>query len=458
MKRLLSLLLGSTTAAVLLLPYSAAAQVVISTTAEQVYDSNIYLESGDRIELPPGAVIPGGGTVLPEDLDGEENDDLITRVGVDLSGGHVVGNGNLDFVYDAGVGAIFFWENTDEDRITLDTFFELRSREKFLAKPLVASLSSGFASGGADIAVAEGTAASQIQTHTAEFSFGAEEWQWTRSSYANVMYRLTRHDFLGEFLLSDREDDRREPTGSDYFANSVDTSYVYSLAPDTDVNIDAFGTLINFTGTDSNGELLVEEKDRIDYGARVGFTKLFSQKLELRGAVGADLSYLVDEPDPVFVEVINPDGTTTTVMDNPSRNSSSLAFDLRLTYQALERTVVSAFVDQSSGVDTDGSRILVRSVGANLSHRLTQDFWLSAAGRFQQFEEGDELSDSTDRFDASVSARYALRPNMSLVAGYNFTDQSAGTASDPLVSTDNDDYTVHRLFLSFNVGFVGLPS
>lgn len=456
MRRLLTLFISSAAASALLIPAAAEAQVVVSLSAEQVYDSNIYLESGDRIEVPPGVVIPGGGTELPQDLDGEENEDLITRVGVDFSGGEVLARGNFDFVYDAGVGAIFFWDTEDEDRLTLDSYMAIRSREKFLAKPLVASLSSNFDSGGASIAVAEGTASRQVQTHSAEFTFGAEEWQLSRSSHANILYRLTRHDFLGEFLLADRDSDRRDPSGSDYFANSVDSSYIYSLTPDTDVNIDVFGTLINFTSTDSNGEVLAEEKDRIDYGARIGFTKLFTQKLELRGAVGADFSYLVDEPDDIFVEVPNPDGTTTPVLTTPDRDSTSLAFDLRLTYQALESSVVSVFVDQSSGVDTDGSRTLIRSVGLNASHRVNRDFWLSAAGRYQQFQEGDELDDPTDRFDASLSARYALAPNMSIVAGYNFTDQQSDAPIDVLSESDN--YTVHRAFVSLNVGFVGLPS
>lgn len=458
-------LLASVVFAVVELPRSASAQVVVSMTAEQVYDSNVYLESGDRVELPPGVVLPDGSTELPDDLDGEEDSDLITNVKLSLGGGEVVAKRNLNFVYNAGVGALFFWDIEDEDRVTLDSFLELSTREELLSEPWVASLSSAFTSGGADVAVAEGTAASQVQTHSAEFRFAAEDYQVSSRSHIDAGYRLTRHDFLGEWLLSERDNDRRDPIGSDFFANSIDGSYVYNLSPSTDANLDVFGTLLNFTGTDggveetvgSEDEAFDGEHDRIDYGARVGLTRLFSPKLRMRTAVGADLSYLIDDPEDVFEERLNPDGTTTTVLATPSNNSSSFAFSVNLDYQAAEATTVSVFAEQSSGVDTDGSRILIRSFGVNAAHRLTEVLWLSGAGRYQQFDEGDSLGNSTDRFDTSIALRYVLAPNVSLTGGYNFTTQDS---DEPLLGagTDSSDYDSHRAFVSFNVGFVGLPA
>ncbi|MCB0358530.1 MAG: hypothetical protein KDD44_02810 [Bdellovibrionales bacterium] len=441
------------------LAQSAAAQVVVSMGVEEVYDDNLFLESGNKRVVPEGFVPPEGLTVddiFTVDNDGKIDDDFITNVFVDISTARELGRyGTLSA--DVGFGALIFADLDDENRLTLDSLIQLDANREMLPNHLYASLNSDFNSGGANVAVAEGTAARQVQTHTATFAFGLENLPVANQLEGNLGYNLVRHDFLGEFVLSDRPDNRLEEEGSDFFANTLAGSLVYALNQTTDLDVSSNVTLYTFSTVNSNDnpDLTSEELDRFDYSVSTGIQHAFSERLQGSANVGVDFSTLVDTPMDEVIEVTNPDGTTTSIVQTPDDTSSSLAFSGRLDATPFDGTGASLVVVQSSGVDTDGSRIIIRSVGLNLSQDITDRLQFGAGGRYMQFDQGDSLSDSTDRYSLSTSLRYALTESLSLSAGWNYTNQDASGQED--ITSRDQDYESNRFYVAINAGLVGIP-
>jgi hypothetical protein len=437
-----------------LLPGAASSQVVFSTGVQEFYDSNVFLE--DDLSEPREHTSSSGGVVINKYNDGNLNDDYITSVYVRGSTAPHLSR-YFTSAFDVQVGGLFFANEGSENRLTLDSVIRFENEQNVLPQPWLIFVESRFDSSGMSLASASGTAARQGETHDATMGIQVGERQLTDLTYFNAGYSLLRHDFLGEWT-SDSSSDNRSPIelqGSDYFDNRIDLSLKRIVTEKVAVSLLSPVSYLTFTDTDSNSVDQSSDLDRVDYTPALGVSYLANRRLSLGARVGVDYSYFTQSPADRTITVIGDDGLPVIVTETPSRDETSLFYSGDLSYLIGEYTSVQLSALQSAGTDIDGQRVLVRSFGINGSHMFGNRTVFTIGGLYSQFDEGDSLSGATERYEAVTSLRFSLTDTLAIQLGYNYANQNAGDQSG--LSFGDNDYETHRIFLSLDTGFVGLP-
>lgn len=440
----------------------AAAQVSVSVGVQEIYDDNIFLEddgglTAGALQAQQNAEAAGEPFEIPVDADGETNDDLITHAYVGLSSAKQLGD-VAKLAAEGRVGAYVFNDESDENRLSLDTLLRLDASDAWLPKPLALSLASIISSGSNDITVAEGTVARQSQSHVAALDFGARGWRVAPKTDLGLGYSLTRNDFLGEFEFSNPKDDRLEEEGSDYFNNAIQTSVTQYLSDTFNIGVQASASALTFTNVQSNDldNKSEDDLDRYQYTASTGFLYTPTEKLTVGANVGFDGSTFKEERDEIMVTLPDESGMPQTITSQPDKSDSTLAFSGNARYLLSTESSVSLRAAQSSGVDIDGDRLVVRSFGASGNQILGDRFEFILSGRLVQFENGGEIDEPTDRYEATATLKYSITEAIVLAAGYNFTAQDAPNTDEALIFR-SQDYESHRAFISLSAGLVGTP-
>ncbi len=438
----------------------ATAQVAVSVGVQEVYDDNIYLEDDREVPIREG-IDPITGQpvqIVPQkNVDGKVNDDLISHPYLSISGAPNLTE-HLTTSLEGKVGAFFFGEETDENRLTLDTLLDVSAAETLIPQPFYLNLSSSLNSNSQDITVAEGSSARQSETHTAGAQLGFRGYEFAPQTDWAAGYIFERHDFLGEFLFSDRAN-REDEEGADYFRHGAETSVTRHVTPEFDVDVHGGVDYLDFTSVESNDpdEREDSELDRLDYNASVGFTYLASAEFQVDGEAGVNISDFTGDREPRTVLIRNPDGTESLVIEDSESNETSFEFRGGFTYTPAAGTALKGDASQSTGTNIDGDRLLIQNFSLDLTQRLGERYELYGRGAYLRFDEGDSLGTSTDRFELIASLRISLTESIVLSAGYAFARQEADEESTSLDFV-TDDYENHRAFIQLDAGLVGVTS
>lgn len=441
---------------------SVSAQVSISLGVQELYDNNIFLED-DKTVLPSAiedAIANGqidAGSI--EQFDGDENDDFITNPSITLSSALPL-TPHLDTSAEGKLGAYFFADESDENRITLDATLKTASKETLLSRPWYFEVADQLSSDSDDITVAEGSVARQSETNEASAVVGIKEWEFMPKTDLGVDYTFVRHDFLGEFLFDSRDDDEREAEGSDYFSHGANAKVAHHFTDRVDGHIRGGTEYLDFTSVDTNDveAKSEDELDRLDSKVATGVMYRVSEALEVRGEAGASFSHFSEEGDPEIITVVNPDGSISEFLEDSDQDENSFDFDLQLSYTPEPGMAFTAGANQSSGINIDGDRLTVRRFLLNGSRRIGDRLEFVLGGLVTQYDEGGSLSNSSDRYEGTALVRYALTEAIALSIGYNYANQDATEDSFGGNVFDRDDYEVHRVFLSLDAGLVGVKS
>jgi hypothetical protein len=415
---------------------SAAAQVVYSVGTQQVYDSNIFLESGSA---PQG--LPEDVELLKE-FDGKKNSDFISNPYVSAAG-RVNLSPKLVTAFNARLGAILFADNGRENRFAVDAMFSVTPEEGVLPPQWTFFLTEALTSQANAVGIAQGATTRQGQLNTISIGGGLNNYELTARNRLTATVSSSRQDFLGQFLFSSNDDnERREIQGVDSFIHSFLTRVDHQF--DERFSIFAANNLNYFdaTGGQTNnfGAFDVDDQDRLNNSVSAGVMYRLTEKLQAGASVGNDLSSFSRSQTASGIE-----------RDN---TQSNLFYGANLNYLASERAVLGLNVMQSGASDIDGSRIIVRAASLNGSYMLSNALTAMVSGVFSQFERGDSLSNSTDRYEALANVRYSVTDYLALSLGYGYVKQEAGGSSAQLFN--GGDFDGHRAFFSIDTGFMAL--
>jgi hypothetical protein len=354
-----------------------------------------------------------------------------------------------------------FADQSDESRLTLDFDFSLAVASGLLPEHVGIGINSSLTSGSNSVRTAEGTSSRSSENLDNSLNLSYTGVEVAPMTTFGTSYTLTRHDFLGEFLFN--ESDTRdlspltEERGADYLSNAVnitlDRQFTQALTGGIDLGVANYV----FSGVESSGLDSGQEPDRTDFSAAITNGYVASKAVSLRSSVGVTLSHLKDEPTPVTVTTVDPTGTSTTALETPSKDNTSLTFDFGVNYAPQAGTSLSTGINQSVGTDIDGKRTLVRTVSLNGAQDLGERLGASLGLAFVQFDEKENLGNSSDRFEASAALTYSITEAISLALGYNYANQNTDSASQEL-SFGTNDYQVNRAFISLSGGLVGLTN
>lgn len=449
-----SVLLGMV---LVLIPATSIAEVVISAGLQELYDSNIYLEDDTEIAPFPG-IDPDTGEeitiVPPESENGDPNDDLITNPSLSISGAVPISE-HLDTAIEGKVGAFIFSDQTDEGRLTLDTLIKVAAKESMLNKPFYVDLASNISSHSEDVTVADGTAARQSQTHVASLNLGVSGVEIASKTDFDLGYSLARHDFLGEFLFQSR-DNRPDEEGADYWEHIVSPVLTYHLTQTLDTHLRTEVGYLDVTTVTSNDPdpRSADELDRLRYSASLGLSAVLSE--QVRGEIEAGVDATDFREDQSITRTIpGSDGGLTTITEETDDNETSFTFRANLAYTPTSGTTFGIDGEQSTAIDIDGDRLLVRAFSADFSQKFGERFEFIGEGAFTQFEEDNSLSNATDRLEITTALRYSLTEALALSLGWNYATQDAGEdAGDSFFRSE--DYDSHRAFISLSGGLLGI--
>jgi hypothetical protein len=177
------------------------------------------------------------------------------------------------------------------------------------------------------------------------------------------------------------------------------------------------------------------------------------------------MTYLVDRPLTVSANLgfdgsQYPDREKNEADANDPNNDDSqvsLRFGGSAIYAPDSTSALEASVNQTSGSDADGDRIITRSFALNGSRRFGDRVTLIVGGRFLQFQDGDELNGgSTDRIEFTSGLNITLTKSIAFSMGYNYADQDGGEDPEFSFASSGDSYTSHRAFIGVNGGIVGM--
>ena len=457
--------------AVFTLPAVSEAQVSITISAQEMFDTNVFLEDGNR---RPSFVIVDDqfekdfddgkvNTILSDELDGKENSDFITNLSISLAGSSPYLTEYMDNKAQFGVGFILFSEFTEQNRLTLDGVLETSAADTWLPRPWYASLTNALQSSTSDnVSTAEGTASRSTETYTLTGRLGIANLEVLRNVTWGLGYTGTYHVFLGELRFDDEAPGETEEEGSDFHSHSIGSSFTYqatsslSFALSGDIGVQYF---TNVETTDIDRETRDEDDlDRTNYNTRLTMIYTPDRHFSARAFVGSATSEYMETPQPAEVTVIDEDGQTRNIIVTRDDTETSLVFGGELGYNFAPGTSVLAGVDQNVGTDIDGDRITTRSIYSNGAFALTDRLSLSLSARFLEFSSNDDLDESTERVELSSSFSLLVTQQASLVLGYNYVDQNADDPfADGALRTRANEYQAHRVYLGFNVGFLGLP-
>jgi len=450
---------------------AASAQVVITAGAQEIYDDNIFLENDTG--TPPPIVIddslsdPNLNIDPPKQADGDPDSDFITNVYLGFSGAVPLSE-KIKTSAEGKVGVLIFADQSDETRFTVDTVLTADSDKTLIPEPFYVNSRVAIQSRSSDITAAEGTATKQAQTLVAALGLGARDIALAQDTKFGLGYTFAYNDFLGDFTLKNKDNEelgafknRVEPRGSDYFTNGVDATLDKILNPQWAAGLFAGVTNYTFTNVDSNDLASKDEDDldRTDGTAGLKTSYQISEQVSAGASAAVNLSHLKNEPDPIFVTVIDDNGETTQVLKDQDSDQVSLGYGANLNYAPEPLSLFRLAVDQSQQTDIDGDRIITRSVSLDASKAIGDRFKLGAGGRFLQFNVGDSITKPTERFEVTASIQYSLTENVALTAGWNYYNQRAD--EDNLRERflfASEDYEGNRVFVGISGGLVGSKS
>ncbi len=451
-----------------ILPASGQCQVVISGGVTETYDDNIFLESGDGV--PPPIIFdseletPETTLQLPETVDGKKDSDFLTDVQFTASGAPNLLRG-LKSTLSGTVGAIFFADHGDQDRLTLNTDLNFQTTNELIPDPFFVAVSSSIRSQANDASVAQGTASRLTQTHYAALELGARNVQLMRDLNWGAGYRLGYSDFLGDFTFSDNDDDlgalqnRFRNQGSDYLTNTVSTNFQDQFTKRLRGTLSFAFNHITFTKVETNDVVTTEEDqlDRTEFVPTAQLEYQVSDKVSVDGAAGYNFATFQEEQTPRTVTITNADGTQSTVLQARDKNQDSLIFSGGLTYAPTTATNFRVGANQYATVDIDGNRLVTRSVSLTGVHTLTDELRANASGRFLQYNISQDLDNPIDRYEFTLGLQYSITPSVALNGGWSYSTQivDEGDLSQRVLLTA-EDYTDNRFFIGLNAGFVGL--
>lgn len=432
---------------------SFAEELAISVGAQEIYDSNVFLEDDRNIDL--SAIAPGLDPEALEQVDADPNDDFITNAYIGVQGAlpipqYLKGSGS------AKVGALTFADVSEQNRLTLDGALELSLADDFRPEFLTLAVGDTLQSGTTSISNAANTATRTSETNDAYLNLGLGEFALAPQTTSSFGYRLNRRDFLGEFLFDENKEipdsTQFKERGADYFSNSIDANVKNQISQQLDAGVTLGADHTNFTKVRSDAAGEGDNPDRMDYRGSLFSNYRASEEFVFSGRVGATYSEFDDERAPR--SIVFTDGSTVSVI--PEDNYTSLTFLGSLTYLPQAESSLRFSVGQDVVTDVGGERTLVRTVRLDGGHEFNERIAASAGVLFSQFDNSDSLSDASDRFEFNTGLSYSLTESVALIAGYNYINQSTDGVSEQFFSLGADDYETHRAFIGINAGFVGI--
>ncbi|OVE80245.1 hypothetical protein BVY02_00845 [bacterium J17] len=444
----------------LLLPSQSSAQEAITVGVQEIYEDNIFLEDDSRRVQSfedLGFTQEQLEGIPLEKIDGDKDDDLITYLFLQLSGGTDLGNW-AKLSHDGKVGAFIFSDHSDESRASLDTTVRLEASKDLIPEPFFADITSVLNSGSENIAVSQDSVARTSTTHNAVFSTGAADVELAQATELDAVYTLTRHDFVGELTFTDSDDDFFDEEGSDYFSNMISGSVDHYLTQELAVGVDTSVEYLSFTKAESTNlyETEKDDLDRLVYTAELESEYRVTETLSVSGRAGVVYTKFTNDPMPRFALIPGEGGEEIEVEVTPDDDDTNFIFEAILNYAPTPDGAITAGINQIQGVDVDGQRIMTRTVSLNGSHRLGERFEAIVGGQFIQYENGGDLNDPNERWEASASLRYSLTETVVLAAGWSFANQNADRDFENLLNR-SENYRTNRAFITINAGFVGVP-
>ena len=450
---------------------SVQAQIAISLEVQQVYDDNIFLEDDIGMLSPESeaalAALPEeqrDAILNLEKQNGDPDSDFITLANIGLNGALNLGD-VAQIGIDTGAGVAIFSDFDDENRFLLDSLIKLSLKEELLPRPFAFSVASEFRSGSNNIAVAEGSVARQTEQHTGSVSLGILDYEIANQTSLGLGYQFNQVNFLGEFRFDDDEIDLPpaldpDDQGSDYSSHNLNLEVNRPISQKAKAGIFVGLRKFNFSEVKSDDFEGNEEEDldRLDWFFGLRGNMQISESVQFSASVGADFSKFDEERMPRTVTVTDLSGVTNNILVERDDEESSLSFGATLAYAPPGTGLtLSTGVDQRSGTDVDGERIISRGVSANASYIPVERFLVTLGGSFNEFDQGDSLSDGTERFATTVALRYEISESMNVGAGWSYTNQESKDDSTESFLFRSDDYESNKAFVNFNMGLVGLP-
>lgn len=443
---------------------SSWAQVGISLEMSSMYDSNIYLESGDGLgnDLPAEFYegIENGDIVIPKDADQKKNDDIIGLASFGLSAALPLSE-HIKSSFDGSIGTLLFSQENQEDRLIYDSFLQFVSEESLIPKPFQISLTSALTSSNQDIGVAEGTVARQSQSHDGTLALKAQGIELPGELLFSAGYQLVRHDFIGETTFDRQDEDRaREEEGSDFFSNSLDMRLNKLLTPKLKAELSSRGTLYTFTEVRSNTVETQDasDMDRVDYGLSTGLDYELSETTIASTRVGVTFSTRLSDQDTITVVETAPDGSERRTEVARDDTSSVFTFGAGLVYAPFEASSISLNASQDLGTDIDGQRVTTRNAKLQLSQGLGERVLVGGWGRYTNYEYSDDLQDTKDLYELGANLTVSITEWFSTSLAYSFIKQNTDESNadtDYFSVFRSNDYDTHRVMLSLNAGFAG---
>lgn len=445
---------------------AANAQTVLTLGVQEIYDDNIYLEDDKKIDLSAVPNLPKDFK-LPEQIDGNPQDDLITNVYLGASGDIPLSSA-IKSSGEIKLGTLIFADQTDESRLTLDGLLTLDSEKSLIPAPFSISIINSIKSQSNGIGVADGTSTKQSETYSGSIVLGANDMKLSNTTDLDIGYTFNYNKFLEDFTFNNKNEEdlgafenRIKSTGSDYFVNAVNASLTELVTENFEAGLFSGFNNYTYTNVESAGSITLDESD-LDRNEAVGGVKgkyLISKELTFGANVGVNYSRLKNEPDAVTVPVQQADGSIENVTFDGQQDDTALIFGANLAYSPNASTNFMLTVDQNRRTDVDGDRLITRTVGLDGTKSIGDRWKLSAGGRYLQYNIGDSLDNPTDRFDVTTAIQYSLTESIALSCGWNYTKQDAdkSNASQTLFDT-TDDYEGNRFFIGISSGLIGKAS
>lgn len=456
------------------LPTAVSAQQFTSITlgVQQSYDDNVFLENDERIPVPLIAnaaleedIRDGALSVFAGDeTDGDPDDDFITNVFLSMATQFPQVAKYADVNVEGTVGALFFAEVENQDRLTLDAKLRANLSKELIPEPFYIGAGASLESQSNNATIAEGTAARASETLTANWRGGLERYEILDRTTFDLGYQGAYRTFLGELRFNDVEEGQEEEEGADYHTHTAVTGVNYSVNDRLTIGVKGSAGVQLYLSADSNDLLKggvddgEDSLDRTNADIALEASYIASERLTFGGTVGVGYSSLHDEPGPREVTFIKKNGQAETIIVEQDGDDSSLIFSGNAGYNFAPGSVATLGLSQEISNDLDGDRIFTRAVFANLTKAFGDRFSLTLAGSYNEFSSDSDLDRGTTRFDASASGTIALTQNLSLIVGYNYITQD--TEDDDLeqqLRFQSNDYDVNRVYVTLNAGLVGLP-
>jgi hypothetical protein len=456
----------------IIIPTKPYAQVSITLGAQNIYDDNIFLENTSRPPIPilsnqdllEGTDGERPNPLILENFDGKPNSDFITNLNIGIAGELPFARQIIKSSYDFDIGALFFAEYSEQDRITLDGAIETSLSDLILPRPYYLSIRNGLFSASNNVAAPGSTATQTTQNYILTGETGFRKAEIASNTTYSLGYLGSYQKFLGDFLINSPTNPRSltQQGGVDFHSHMGITSLDYRVNNDLEVGIAGSGGMQIFTditaGDFGGGDFDPSLLDRTNAEIKGTAKYTISKTLFFDGAAGIGYSQLSNDPGPLEFTFINEEGQTVTELRDINRANTGLTYLLSLNYAYRPGSLLTVGGTQGFTTNIDGQRFITRVSFFNISEPLTDDIRLIIGGSYMQFEDQSDLAPNFDRFEGSVSFNYHIGQNTALMAGYNYTVQSTKTSdvfeTNRLLS---QDFHSNRIFFGITTGFVGLP-